>query len=173
MNYEDKLIQMKHIIIGFLTNKGLSFMDAEDLYQELFIKVKITLETGVVFENEKRFYAWIFVIATNMYTDIFRKKSRSKEVEMNEWKNDKSSINILGYKPDLEKNIEDEIIYTDTVNECMDAVSKLPESQKRIIELRLFKGMTYKDIVEKTGLGVNTLLGQFRYAKMNLRKRIL
>lgn len=173
MNYEDKLIQMKPILIGFLLNRGMTFVDIQDLYQDLFIKVKITLETGITFKNERMFQAWIYKIVRNMHIDTLRKKRRSKETEMTEWKNEKGYSNILSLKADIENNIEDNIIFEDSVNEILTAVSKLPKEQKDIVDFRLFKEMSYKDIVEMTGIGINTLIGQFRYAKINLKRMLL
>ena len=72
-----------------------------------------------------------------------------------------------------ESSIEDDMVLEDSVNEALRAVAKLPKDQRNIIDFRIFREMSYKDIVEKTGLGINTLIGQYRYAKINLKKMLL
>ena len=50
------------------------------------------------------------------------------------------------------------------------AVEQLPLDQQEVIKLRMVSGLSFKDIADETGVGINTALGRMRYAIMNLRK---
>ena len=52
------------------------------------------------------------------------------------------------------------------------AVEQLPLDQQEVIKLRMTSGLSFKDIADETGVGINTALGRMRYAIMNLRKTL-
>jgi RNA polymerase sigma-70 factor (ECF subfamily) len=49
-------------------------------------------------------------------------------------------------------------------------IKELPEDQQEVLEMRLYKDMSFKEISENTGVSINTALGRMRYALINLRK---
>lgn len=51
-------------------------------------------------------------------------------------------------------------------------IEELPEDQKEVLVMRLYKDMSFKEISEQTGVSINTALGRMRYALINLRKVI-
>ena len=51
-------------------------------------------------------------------------------------------------------------------------IEELPDDQKEVLLMRIYKEMSFKDISEKTGVSINTALGRMRYALINLRKVI-
>ena len=51
-------------------------------------------------------------------------------------------------------------------------VKELPDDQKDVIIMRLYRDMSFKEIAENTGVSINTALGRMRYAIINLRKMI-
>ena len=51
-------------------------------------------------------------------------------------------------------------------------IEELPDSQKEVLRMRLFKDMSFKEIGDHTGVSINTALGRMRYAVINLRKMI-
>ena len=51
-------------------------------------------------------------------------------------------------------------------------IQELPDDQKEVLLMRIYKEMSFKDISEKTGVSINTALGRMRYALINLRKVI-
>lgn len=170
MNYEQILIEEKGSIIGMLLNRDADIETAKDIYQDLFIKVKITLETGKYFEQGK-FKGWLKFVARNMYMDILRKKYRSKEMPILYLKDERGNdISITNYSPVLERNIEEQIIYDELLTEVWEAKKRIPANQQEVIDLRLTKGLSYKEISKKLNIGENTALGRFRYAKINIKK---
>ena len=68
----------------------------------------------------------------------------------------------------LKKKIIQEQIY----NDVRDLVKELPEEQKEVLIMRMYKDMSFKEISENTGVSINTALGRMRYALINMRKLI-
>ena len=68
----------------------------------------------------------------------------------------------------LKKKIIQEQIYSDV----RDLVKELPEEQKEVLIMRMYKDMSFKEISENTGVSINTALGRMRYALINMRKLI-
>ena len=53
---------------------------------------------------------------------------------------------------------------------CADLVDQLPEEQREVVQMRMYREMSFKDIADSTGVSINTALGRMRYALINLRK---
>jgi RNA polymerase sigma-70 factor (ECF subfamily) len=51
-------------------------------------------------------------------------------------------------------------------------VEELPDDQKQVLLMRIYKDMSFKEISQQTGVSINTALGRMRYALINLRKVI-
>jgi len=171
MDYEQTLINNRTKLIDYFTF-NLDQHIAKDLYQDLFIKVKLTLATGKYFEQGK-FMKWVMYVAKNLMIDHIRKIRRSKEIPMRyHYDNRGRESSALSYKSDQTLNAEDQIIYDDLCNEIITLYERLAEDQKEVMGMRIFRRMSYKDIVEETGRGQNTVLGQMRYAIINIKKRI-
>jgi RNA polymerase sigma-70 factor (ECF subfamily) len=62
------------------------------------------------------------------------------------------------------------MVYDQILKDVSGLVSLLPESQKKVVELRHYKGLSFKEIAEELGVSINTALGRMRYAIINLRK---
>ncbi|NDE29596.1 MAG: RNA polymerase subunit sigma-24, partial [Flavobacteriia bacterium] len=56
--------------------------------------------------------------------------------------------------------------------ECQKLIQELPEDQKEVLIMRLYRDMSFKEIAENTQVSINTALGRMRYAIINLRKLI-
>ena len=69
-------------------------------------------------------------------------------------------------------NMEGEMIDRQVVNDLQKLIVELPEDQKEVLTMRMYKDMSFKEIAESTGVSINTALGRMRYAIINLRKLI-
>ena len=140
-------------------------MTAEDLFQETFVKVILTLRSGT-YKEEGKFIHWVMRIAHNITIDHFRKAKKFQVIENNPEYNIFDTLNISD--DSIEKKMITEQIHTD-VRKLMDY---LPEEQREVIELRHFADMSFKDIAEHTNVSINTALGRMRYAIRNMRKMV-
>jgi RNA polymerase sigma factor (sigma-70 family) len=138
---------------------------AEDIFQDLFIKIIETLKSGK-YKEENKFVQWALRIAHNLCVDHFR-KIKSKPVIRTA---DGADIfEVLNFS---ESNAEDNIMKLQNNERIMKLVCKLPEDQREIIILRHFADLKFREISKILDCSVNTALGRMRYALMNLRKMI-
>ncbi|MDY3847958.1 MAG: sigma-70 family RNA polymerase sigma factor [Prevotella sp.] len=138
---------------------------ANDLFQDLFIKVIISLREGK-YQPKGRFSFWLTRIAHNMVQDRLRSRQNCPVVEIGN-NNDLSLIqgaDIIEYPCDVE------IIESQTRHNVMEMMNNLPEEQRYIIDQRYFQGLSFKEIAQSSGMSINTALGRVRYAHINLRK---
>ncbi len=136
---------------------------AEDIFQDTFIKVIDNLKKRKYIENGK-FSSWVMRISHNLVIDHFRKKKHIREIS-----NDAFEYDILNSTEHSESTVEDNIIYEQILSEVKKLVEYLPDNQKEVVRLRHFKGLSFKEIAEETGVSINTALGRMRYALINMR----
>jgi RNA polymerase sigma factor (sigma-70 family) len=136
---------------------------AEDIFQDVFIKIINALNDGHYLDNS-RFIAWAVRIAHNCCISHFRKKSA--------W----PAFSVV-YKDDLanivhqrEESQEQRIIIKETHVAVQALLDKLPEAQREALILRYYADLSFKEIAQTVNVGINTALGRVRYAIMNMRK---
>jgi len=138
---------------------------AEDLMQEVFVKVVKTVKSGR-YNEEGKFLPWVSRIAHNLAIDNFRKAKRYPTIVME----DGSSVfNTLEFSED---SIESRQIKEDTHALLRDLIKELPDSQREVLMMRHYMQMSFQEIADTTGVSINTALGRMRYALINLRKKM-
>ncbi|NEV94060.1 sigma-70 family RNA polymerase sigma factor [Psychroflexus sp. YR1-1] len=152
-------------IFGFIFSKVYDKDLAEDIFQDTFIKVIRTLKRGK-YNEEGKFLPWVMRIAHNLVIDHFRKSNRMPKFE------GKGDFDILDFMTDGDLNAERRIIKDQIDSDLHELIKELPQDQLEVLEMRIFKEMSFKDIALKTGVSINTALGRMRYALINLRKII-
>ena len=139
---------------------------ADDLTQEVLIKVVKVLDEGR-YIDKGRFLPWVLRIAHNRVLDYFRTQKHNKTVSESS-----AGFDVLGSKNLAEPSIEDRIISEQRADEIRALVEELPEEQRQVVKMRYYEGMSFKEIAEHTGVGINTALGRMRYALINMRQMI-
>lgn len=81
-------------------------------------------------------------------------------------------FNIFSVISDDKLNAEKLIIKEQIDSDLRILVDELPEDQREVLLMRIYKDMSFKEISENTGVSINTALGRMRYALINLRKII-
>ena len=137
----------------------------EDIFQDTFIKVIKTLKKGN-YNEEGKFLPWVMRIGHNLVIDHFRKSNR-----MPTFKNT-DEFDIFSVIGDGNLNAEKKLIQEQIYNDIREVVNELPEEQKEVLVMRMYKDMSFKEISENTGVSINTALGRMRYALINMRKLI-
>lgn len=142
---------------------------ANDVFQDTFIKIIVTLKDGR-YNDEGKFILWAKRIAHNLIIDHYRSKSKNIKVSETTYENEEYSIfDILS---DPEPNVEDRLVSSQINEDLLKMLVHLPENQQEVIDLRFFKGLSFKEIADHTNSSINTTLGRVRYALINLRKII-
>jgi RNA polymerase sigma-70 factor (ECF subfamily) len=150
---------------SFIYSKVLDRDITEDIFQDTFIKVIKTLKKGS-YSEEGKFLPWVMRIAHNLIIDHFRRNKRMPRFECN------GDFNIFSIIGDDKLNVEKQLIKDQIDSDLTLLIEELPEDQKEVLVMRIYKDMSFKEISENTGVSINTALGRMRYALINLRKII-
>ena len=138
---------------------------AEDLLQECFMKAIDRMSRGV-YNEEGKFGPWISRMAHNMAIDHYRKQKRNPTVILE----DGSPVfNTMEF---TEESIESVQIEKERNVRLKELVQELPETQREVLIMRHYSGLSFQEIAEETGVSINTALGRMRYALINLRKKV-
>ena len=162
---ETLILRHKLKIYNFIYSKVFDRDTSEDIFQETFIKVIKTLKRGV-YNEEGKFLPWVMRIAHNLVIDFFRKNNRIPTFDHSE------DFDIFQLISDGQPNAEKNMIDDQVVEDLQKLIVELPDDQKDVLTMRLYKDMSFKEIAETTGVSINTALGRMRYAIINLRKLI-
>lgn len=152
-------------IYNFIYSKVFDRDTAEDIFQETFIKVIKTLKRGM-YNEEGKFLPWVMRIAHNLVIDFFRKNNRIPTFDNSE------EFDIFQLISDGNPTAEKTMIEEQVVEDLQNLIHQLPDDQKDVLTMRLYKDMSFKEIAESTEVSINTALGRMRYAIINLRKLI-
>ena len=155
----------KQKVYSFIYSKVYDRDITEDIFQDTFIKVIRTLKLGK-YNEEGKFLPWIMRIAHNLVIDHFRKNNRMPKFD------NSNEFNIFSVLSDCSLNAEKQMIKEQVESDVRRLIEELPEDQKQVLMMRIYKEMSFKEISEKTGVSINTALGRMRYALINLRKVI-
>ncbi|MDR1102896.1 MAG: sigma-70 family RNA polymerase sigma factor [Tannerella sp.] len=136
----------------------------EDIFQETFVKVIMTIKQGRYTENGK-FKAWIMRIAHNLIIDNFRQERNENSIS-----NDEVDVDLFNDSRLCEKTIEDEMVQEQVFNDIKKMIRHLPDNQREVLEMRYYQDMSFKEIADLTGVSINTALGRMRYAILNMRR---
>jgi len=150
-------------ITSFIYSKVLDRDVAEDIFQDTFIKVIKTLKKGR-YSEEGKFLPWVMRIAHNLVIDYFRKNKRMPKFEGSD------DFNIFSVIKDEKLNAERQLIKDQIESDLTVLIDELPDDQKEVLIMRIYKDMSFKEISENTDVSINTALGRMRYALINLRK---
>jgi RNA polymerase sigma factor (sigma-70 family) len=118
---------------------------ADDLYQEVWIKVLHTLRDGR-YKDEGKFGGWLTRVTQNAVTDAFRRAKKSSS-----------------------ESLEDE---SPLLADAVRWMHALPREQYEVVHLRIYANLTFQEIADETGVSINTALGRMRYALINMRKQM-
>lgn len=137
---------------------------AEDIFQEAFIRVIKTLKKNR-YSDTGKFSSWVMRIAHNLIIDHYRKQKNQAMVS-----NDNYEFDLFNSTKFADKSIEEKMVFDQILSEVAMLVKLLPDNQREVVEMRHYKGLSFKEIAEETDVSINTALGRMRYALMNLRR---
>ncbi|MEZ5030980.1 MAG: sigma-70 family RNA polymerase sigma factor [Saprospiraceae bacterium] len=138
---------------------------ADDIFQEVFIRIIDTLRKGK-YNHEGKFLQWAMRISYNLCVDYFRRGKRRPIVSSND------DFDIFDVLKQPELNAEESIMRSQTHDKVRQLVDHLPDEQREVVILRHYADMSFKEIAGLTQVSINTALGRMRYALINIRKMI-
>lgn len=139
---------------------------AEDIFQEVFIRVIDTLRSGR-YTDEGKFLPWVMRIAHNLCVDYFRRMKRSPVIRTSD------NSDIFEFLNFTEDGADVNMMKRQSHERVRTMLNRLPEDQREVIILRHYADLSFKDISEMTHCSINTALGRMRYGLINLRKMMV
>ena len=144
--------------------------DAEDILQEVFYEL---VEANRLLMPIEHVTGWLFRVARNRITDLFRKKKPERFSDAAVAGDDEGELLRL---EDLlpSPDAGPDALYARSVllDELEFALDELPEEQRRVFVGHELEGRSFKEMAAETGVSVNTLLSRKRYAVLHLRERL-
>jgi len=152
---------------SFIRKRVLNSSDAEDVLQDVFYEL---ISAYRLMKPVEQVTAWMFRVARNRITDLFR---RRKTVSLNETvgaEDDSATLEDLLPSPDAgpEALFARQVM----VEALEDALAELPATQREVFLGHEVLGRSFKEMSEQMGVSQNTLLARKRYAVLHLRKRL-
>ena len=141
---------------------------AEDIFQDVFLKVINTMNKGN-YNEEGKFIQWAMRIAHNMVMDYFRLGKQMQFVD-NADNEDEESVDVFRLLVNDEKNAEEKIVSEESAEEIRTMIGKLRDEQREVVLMRHYGKMSFKEIAAMTNVNLNTCLGRMRYAVRSLRE---
>jgi len=143
--------------------------DAEDILQDVFYEL---VEANRLLMPIEHVTGWLFRVARNRITDLFRKKKPETFSDAAVAYEDGELLKIEDLLPSPDAGPEALYIRHAFLDELELAVDELPEEQRKVFVAHELEGRSFKDIAAETGVSVNTLLSRKRYAVLHLRERL-
>ena len=168
-SFEILLNRNKDRVFGYIMSKVRDTALANDIFQDVFIKVIRTLKNGR-YNEEGKFLPYVLTISHNLVIDHFRRQKKMPTISETSSRYD--DFNIFSVLKMTDDTIEDVMIKEQIESDIVNLVRYLPNDQREVLEKRIFKGMSFKDIALLDNISINTALGRMRYALINLRKLV-
>jgi RNA polymerase sigma factor (sigma-70 family) len=154
---------------NFIRKRVADQSDAEDILQEVFYEL---VEAYRMMKPVEQVTAWLFRVARNRITDLFRSRKRQVSTEPVVRTEDGEEFQWEDVLPSPDAGPEAVYARAVLLEEMDDALDELPEEQREVFIAHEFLGYSFKEISEQTGVSVNTLLSRKHYAVVHLRQRL-
>jgi RNA polymerase sigma factor (sigma-70 family) len=154
---------------NFIRSRVPDPSDAEDILQEVFYEL---IEASRLMNPIEQVGAWLFRVARNRITDLFRKKKPDASINAPALGEDGESLALEDLLPSPDAGPEALYARTLLLEELDDALDELPEEQREVFVAHEIEGRSFKQIAAETGLSMNTLLSRKHYAVIHLRERL-
>ena len=143
--------------------------DAEDILQDVFYEL---VEANRLLMPIEHLTGWLFRVARNRITDLFRKKKPESFSDTAVADEDDELLQLEDLLPSPDAGPEALYARNALLDELELAVDELPEEQREVFVAHELEGRSFKEMAAETGVSVNTLLSRKRYAVRHLRERL-
>jgi len=143
--------------------------DAEDILQDVFYEL---VEANRLLMPIEHVTGWLFRVARNRITDLFRKKKPESLSDSAAADEDDRLLRLEDLLPSPDAGPEALYARSVLLDELELAVDELPEEQREVFVAHELEGRSFKEMAAGTGVSVNTLLSRKRYAVLHLRERL-
>lgn len=143
--------------------------EVEDIVQDVFYRL---VEANRLLMPIEHVTGWLFSVARNRITDLFRKKKPETFSEQVVESEGGELLEIEDLLPSPDAGPEALYLRNTLLDELEQALDELPEEQREVFVAHELGGRSFREMAEETGVSVNTLLSRKRYAVLALRERL-
>jgi len=165
----EALAQQSQRLRSFIRSRVPSGADVEDLVQDVLYELVRAYRLRTPIDTVG---AWLFRVARNRITDLFRKKSPVLFSDLAERGEDDDPLAFEDMLSSPEPGPEAQSLRKELFAALQAALDELPAQQRAVFVAHELEGRSFKEISAETGIGINTLLSQKRYAVLAMRKRL-
>jgi RNA polymerase sigma factor (sigma-70 family) len=154
---------------NFIRRRVADPRDVEDVLQDVFYRL---VEANRLLMPIDHVTGWLFRVARNRITDLFRKKKPEPFSDAAVEDEEGELLQIEDMLPSPDAGPEALYFRNLLLDELELALDELPDEQREVFVAHELDGRSFKELAEGTGVSVNTLLSRKRYAVLHLRKRL-
>lgn len=174
MNEQDRQIseivtEERSRLRNFIRRRVPDPADVEDIVQEVFYEL---VEANRLLMPIEHVTGWLFRVARNRITDLFRKRKPEAFTEATIEDEDGELLRFEDLLPSLAEGPEAQYIRNVLLDELEFALDELPDEQREVFIAQELEGRSFKELSAESGVNVNTLLSRKRYAVLHLRERL-
>jgi RNA polymerase sigma factor (sigma-70 family) len=141
--------------------------DAKDVLQDVFYEL---VEAYRLMKPIEQAGAWLFRVARNRITDLFRKKRPEPLNHTLGLDSTGEMLSIADILPSPDEGPEAAYARSILLDEIEAALEELPPEQRDVFLAHEVEGRSFASMAEATGVSINTLLARKRYAVLFLRR---
>jgi RNA polymerase sigma factor (sigma-70 family) len=154
----------------FIRQRVADAGDAEDILQDVFYEL---VEAYRMMKPIEQVTAWMFRVARNRITDLFRRKRREEQRKAPSPVTEEGAVlRLEEFLPSAAAGPDAEYLRGVLLEELDSALDELPEEQREVFVAHELMGYSFNEISAQTGVSVNTLGSRKHYAVLQLRKRL-
>jgi len=153
---------------NFIRRRVPAPRDAEDILQDVFYKL---VEANRLLMPIEHVTGWLFRVARNSITDLFRKK-KPESFSDTAVANEDELLQLEDLLPSPDAGPEALYARSLLLDQLELAIAELPEEQREVFVAHELEGRSFKELSAESGVNINTLLSRKRYAVLQLRQRL-
>ena len=154
---------------NFIRKRVANEADVEDLLQDVFYKL---VEANRLLMPIEYLTGWLYRVARNSITDLFRKKRPENFSDVAVADEDGELLQIEDLLPSPDAGPDALYVRSLLVEELGHALDELPDGQREVFIAHELEGRSFKELSAETGVNVNTLLARKRHAVLHLREHL-
>ncbi len=165
----DAIRRERERLRSFIRRRVRDAQDAEDVLQDVFAEL---VEAERLMRPVDEIGAWLYRVARNRITDLFRKKRPESFSDTAPVGENGERLRLEDLLPSPEAGPDALYARQVLLEELEAAIEELPEEQREVFVAHELEGRSFKEMAAETGVSINTLLSRKRYAVLHLRERL-